>query len=270
MKSNANRHKRLADYIYNDLGPEESEAIKREMSENPDLAESYRMSNKVKKYLKAKIELEEMRSDPSLAEAERLAEIAHGNDPRAGTASAPTGGGLELSGPRKYLPAAVAAAAAIILVIIGLSPSFTSADRLFQTYYEPLDASGYTRRGDMTDLYLNMAEGIKLYNQGAYDKSNRIFSHLYSIHAPLAEVRLFSGLTYMGLGEYDTAVHFLEELLENNVRYIPEATWYLSLCCLKTGALEKAGDLLAGLDEYEGLYSEQAQDLRRKLQRIKK
>jgi len=270
MKKNANRHKRIADYIYNDLGPEESEALEREMSENPDLAESYRLSSKVKQYLKAKIELEEIRSDPSLAEAERLAEVAHGNDHGTGTASAPTGGGLERLGPRKYLFAAVAAAAAIILVMIGLSPSFTSADRLFQTYYEPLDASDYTRRGERTDLYLNMTEGINLYNQGAYEKSNHVFSRLYSIHAPLAEVRLFSGLTYMGLGAYDTAVHFFEELLENNVRYVPEATWYLSLCYLKTGELEKAGDLLPGLDEYEGLYSEQAQDLRKKLRRIRK
>ena len=271
MKKDANRHKKLADYLYHDLDPEEKEALERKISENPDLAESYRLGSKAKKYLKAKIELEEMRSDPSLAEAERLAGLAYGNDPGTGTTSAPTGGGLERLGPRKkYFFTAVAAAVAVILVMIGLSPSFTSADRLFQNYYEPLDASDYTQRGDGSDLYLNLSEGISIYNQGDYEKSNRVFSHLYAIHAPVAEVRLFSGLTYMGLGAYDTAAHFLEELLANNVRYVPEATWYLSLCYLKTGELEKAGDLLSGLDEYEGLYREQAQDLRRKLRRIRK
>jgi len=271
MKNNANRHKRLADYIYRDLDPEEMSALEKEMSENPDLAESYRLNSKVKQYLKAKIELEEMRSDPSLQEAERLAGLAYGKGPRTRSTSVPPGGGLERLGPgRKYLYAAVAAAAAVILVMIGLSPSFADPDMLFQTYYKPLDASDYTRRGDGTDLHLNLAEGISLYNQEAYEKSNYIFSHLYSVHPSLAEVRLFSGLSYMGLEQYDNAAHFLEELLENNVRYLPEATWYLSLCCLKTGELEKARELLSGLDEYEGMYGEQAQDLRNKLRRIRK
>jgi hypothetical protein len=271
MKNHAKIHKRLADYLYYDLSPEEKEALEREISENPDLAEAYHQGRKVRKYLKAKIELEEMRSDPSLAEAERLAGLAYGNDPGRRNSSVPTGGGLERLTPgRKYLFTALAAAVAVILVIIGLSPSRVDADRLFSTYYEPLDATDYTQRGDGSDLYLNLAEGIRLYNQGAYEKANHIFSLLYDIHEPLAEVRLFSGLTYMGLGAYDTSVHFFEELLQHNVRYVPEATWYLSLCYLKTGELEKARDLLSGLDEYEGLYREQAQDLRRKLRRIKK
>ncbi|MFO7934908.1 MAG: hypothetical protein R6U78_12600 [Bacteroidales bacterium] len=269
MKKNNKKHQRLADHIYHDLDPGKREALEREMSGDPDLAGSYHLGKKVKNYLKARIELEQMRSDPSLEEAERLAKIALSDD-HGKTISCPAGGGIHRLGPRKYLFVAVAAASAVILVVIGLTSSFTDPDRLFQAYYEPLDGSDYTRRGGGSDLYLNLSEGMSLYLDGEYEKSSRIFAQLYAVHAPLAEVRLFSGLNLMALGQYEAAEDYLEELLENNVRYVPEAAWYLSLCYLKTGELDKADELLLTLYEYPGLYRENAQDLRRKLRRIKK
>ena len=132
-----------------------------------------------------------------------------------------------------------------------------------------MDASDYTQRGEGNDLYKSISEGIISYNQGDYEQSNLIFNQLdnQSDHHP--EVQLFSGLTHMGLGQYTQARDILQVYIENNSRYIPEATWYLGLCCLKTGDVEKARLHFIHLDAYEGMYKEDAQVLARKLRRMK-
>ena len=66
MKLNSNSGIRLTNYIYNDLDPEEIVKIEQELCEDPELSESYRMNVKDKNNMKAKIQLEEMKSDPMM------------------------------------------------------------------------------------------------------------------------------------------------------------------------------------------------------------
>ena len=76
MKRETDRNRMLADYLYNDLDPEERDVLEREIQKNPELYESYQLNVEVKSYLQAKIQLEEMRSDPMLEDAEKLADLA--------------------------------------------------------------------------------------------------------------------------------------------------------------------------------------------------
>ena len=76
MEEKIDRHRRLADYIYDDLNAEEAGVIEKEISSDPQWSESYQLTRQVKDYLKAKILLEDMRSDPLLEDAEKLAEMA--------------------------------------------------------------------------------------------------------------------------------------------------------------------------------------------------
>ncbi|MCK5135179.1 MAG: hypothetical protein KAR19_05270 [Bacteroidales bacterium] len=269
MNRNSDRSIRLANYIYDDLAPEEVVTIEQELLEDPELSESYRLNMQVKDYLKAKIQLEEMKSDPYLDEAEKLAELAFESD--SNEQEMPSGRHNGISGliRHRFIYSSAIAAAIAVLVILRVFLPFTTPDRLFRDYYEPLDASDYSQRGEANDLYLNLSEGINSYIQGNYEQSNLLFNQMGSVHSDQPEVQLFTGLTYMALEQYGIARDILDSYIEDNYRYLPEASWYLSLCYLKTGDVEKARDLLSQLDAYDGMYKEDAQSLERKLRRIK-
>ncbi len=76
MEHRLDNSRRLADYIYNDLSPEELVEFEREISGDPVLSDAYELNKQVKDYLQTKIQLEEMRSDPMLEDAEKLANMA--------------------------------------------------------------------------------------------------------------------------------------------------------------------------------------------------
>lgn len=260
MKDDVDHINRLADYLYDDLEPDEAMDFERMISENPELAESYQFHVRVRDYLKAKIQLEEMRSDPSLGEAERLAGLSFNNDSKT-----------KVSGNSRkklrYIPAA--AAVIVILVIIRLFIPSTTPATLFEDYYRPLSATGYNQRGETSEYLSGFSEAIDLYNQGAYDESIRILHKVESVQNDLPEVALFQGLNHMGLEQFPAAKDILADYVENNSRLLPEAYWYLSLCYLKTGEYAKCRAVLSRLKAYDGMYAETAQDLESKLRRIK-
>jgi len=269
MKENTNSSVWLANYIYDDLDPEEIVEIEQELSEDIELSASFRMNVKVKDYLKAKIQLEEMKSDPMLAEAERLAE--HAFESTSGEMGMAAGQHHGISGfirPRFIYSTAIAATITMLIAIRFFAP-FTNPDRLFQVYYEPLDASDYSQRGGANDLDQNLSEGINSYIHGNYEQSNLLFNQMGSDYGNQPEIQLFNSLTYMGLEQYSAARDILDGYVESNYRYLAEATWYLSLCYLKTGDVAKARELLSQLDAYDGMYKEDAQSLERKLRRLK-
>ena len=268
MKNNARNKHRLADYLYSDLEPDDSLEFERKISENPELAESYHFNVRVRDYLKAKIQLEEMRSDPLLGEAEKQAELAFENDSvTRGPGDIRSGSNRGFRKKLRYIPAV--AAVIVILLVIRLFVPVTNPDTLFKAYYEPLSATDYNQRGEIDVVFPNLSEGINLYNQGDYEQSIRILDKVKSVQDDLSEVDLFQGLNYIGLERYGTARGILDHYIENNTRFLPEAYWYLSLCYLKTGEYAKSRALLTRLEAYDGMYSEDAQALERKLRRIK-
>lgn len=269
MTRNSDKRIRLADYIFDDMDPGERERIEKEIREDPEISESHDLNVKVKDYLKAKIRLEEMRSDPGLDEAEKLADQADDNQEviREPEGNKSTGRSW-VRGRRLIFTAAIAASVAA-LVLVGIYRPFTTSERLFRDYYEPLDASGYSQRGEVNALYQDLSEGINSYANGNFNEAKLIFDRLGSVYRDQPEVQFFRGLTYIGLKQYQYAKVTLEDYIYNNSRYLPEAIWYLSLCCLKTGDLKEAEDLLIRMNAYEGMYKKDAQALWRKLQRIR-
>jgi tetratricopeptide (TPR) repeat protein len=268
MNRDSNIDIKLANYLYNDMDPEEIIEFEEEMSENPELLESFRMNTKVKEYLEAKVQLEEMKADPSFEEAERLADLAFTDqtaEPEIQRKSHTVSG----TSRRRYIFLSAVAATIALVVLIRILNPFANTDRLYQAYYTPMDAPDFNQRGEHNDLYQYISDGIVSYNQGDYEKSVLVFNQLNDrgVHHP--EVQLFRGLSNIGLEQYAVAREILQQYIESNSRYIPEATWYLGLCCLKTGDIEMARLLFDNLDAYEGLYKEDAQLLVRKLRRVK-
>ena len=266
MERKLDRNRRLADYIYNDLNPEEVVEMKREISHDPQLSDSYQLNMQVKDYLQAKIQLEEMRSDPQLENAEQLAnmafekaspkEVDHQPVPRA-----------KRNRIRSIAFVSAVAAAVAIIISVGIVPSNMDQDSLFDRYYAPVEASDYSQRGG-DEMYRNVAVGITSYVEGNYNQSIDQFSALSSDPTFRSEVQLYSGLSYLGLGQYKSAQNMLESVLAGDNGYQAQTLWYLSLCCLKTGEFKEANTLLAQLEVYDGLYKKDAQTLRKKLRRL--
>jgi hypothetical protein len=210
--------------------------------------------------MKSKIQLEEMKSDPELEEGKRIAEYAF-NEVAKPKASAQRGW-------RFYIPAA--AATILILLVIKIWNPFTDPDTLFKKYYQPLAATNYVQRNEAGILNTDLSMGIQYYNQGDYNQSLLILNQVENELGRSPDVHFFQGLSYLGLEQYMVARNMLEDYVVKNTRYLPEATWYLSLCYLKTGEYVKAMENLRHLKDYEGLYGDQALDLEKKIRRIRK
>ena len=268
MKSNFDKNRMLADYLYNDLDLEEREVLEREIKKNPELYESYQLNIEVKDYLQAKIQLEEMRSDTQLEEAEKLADMAFDfkSTDEEEQETIPSVKRTRIS--RITFTLAIAASIAIV-ISVGIIPSTVDQDRLFDRYYEPIEASDFSQRGGTNEGYQDIAQGINSYLDGNYQQSLDRFNELGSDPAIRSEAQFFTALSYLGLGEYQSAQSTLESLLDSDMRYQAEILWYLSLSYLKTGAYEKANTHLTQLAKYDGMYKKDAQTLRKKLRRFK-
>lgn len=261
--------RRLADYIYNDLSPEEMVEFEREISMDPVLSERYELNKQVKDYLQAKIQLEEMRSDPMLEDAEKLAnmtfDMVSGEEEQHREA-------IPVDRKRnkiRRLTFAVAIAAGVaILLTLGI-PSFINQDQLFDRYYEPLAASDYSQRGESNVAYGSIAMGINSYLDGNYAQSIEQFSQLDADPVFQTEVLFFSALSQLGLGQYENARKLFESLINSDSRYHLETLWYLSLSCMKAGEIDAAYSYLGQLEKYEGMYQSDAQSLRKRLRRFK-
>jgi hypothetical protein len=268
MEHKLDREKRLADYIYDDLGPEEIVEFEDEISKDPRLSESYRLNMQVKEYLQAKLQLEDMRSDPQLEHAEKLSDIVFEIQSQDVQNHESHPDDHKRKRIRNMAFAAAIAASVIIIIAVGIVPGSIDQDRLFERYYEPIEASNYTQRGQFNELYGKLAESINNYMEGNYEQSISLFNELASEPAIRPEVELFTGLSYMGLGEVQRAHNILQISVDGNTRYLPEALWYLSLCCLKEHKVEKAVVLLGQLQTYDGMYKDDAQALLKKLRRF--
>jgi len=267
MERYMDRNRKLADYIYNDLGRNEVVEIEREISNDPELSESYQLNMQVKEYLQAKLQLEEMRSDPGLEDAEKLAGMVFDMESHD-EAELVVPLGRKRNRIRKWSFAAAIAASVTILISLGIIPSTVSQDKLFDRYYEPIEASDYSQRGGSNEIYRNIANGIIDYRDGRYNQSIDRLGGLSAVTEIQPEVQLFTALSYIGLGQYLEAQSILEPAVDSNNRYQPESMWYLSLCYLKTGEVEKASSLLGQLEKYDGLYQRDARSLRKKLRRF--
>lgn len=261
-------NRRLADYIYNDLSPEERVDLERELSENAELSESYVLNKQVVDYLRTKIQLKEMRSDPMLENAEKLAdkafEKASDGEERQQV--------IPINRKRiriRNLTFAVAIAASIAVLITVGTPFGVDQDKLYDRYYDPLEASDYSQRGESNEAYRDVATGINNYLNGNYEQSIEQFSQLATVPAFRSEAQFYTALSRLGLGQYQDAQSIFESYITNENRYHLESLWYLSLCYLKTGEIDQASKHLGQLEKYSGMYQKDAKTLRKKLDRLK-
>ncbi len=161
--------------------------------------------------------------------------------------------------------------AASIVLLLGLGLLYVippknqpSNDELFAEYYEPLKEKQSKNLLMHSDGLIQVRE--KYYNKD-YHAALLLIENLPDNINIKAEKEFFYGLSLMELDYYEDAIEKFVSLLEQeNLRYLPRVYWYLSLCYLKTGEIEKSTELLNYLVETRGYNYHNAEKLLNQLQ----
>lgn len=279
--------RKIANYIFEDMEPEERVQFEAELESNEELAKEYRRQINAAKYLKTKAQVEEVVNDPDFAEAERQVEQffrekdaandAGAADTTKASDAADAAGAADSSNERpatrpsanrslkRILYPLLAAAAIFTGIILVLQAPGDPNERIFNRYYQPLADGRLISRGQTSGLSVTFEEALNLYFEEDYSQSASLFSELSQSDPNQPEYSLFEGLSVLGAGEYSKAATVFDSYLSRYDIYIPEAQWYLSLCYVKLEQPEKAKDLLNELSSLDGKYGVDSKKLLKKL-----
>lgn len=132
----------------------------------------------------------------------------------------------------------IAASAAAVLLLFSLylltrtaSPT-QLADKYIQTHYEHLSQ---TLDGTRDSL----AQGITAYNNRDFTHAQQLFTSLAHDHANNSDARLYNGLTYLRLKQYDQALHEFDTLANMSSLYSNPGPFLKAVTLLQRNA---AGD----------------------------
>jgi len=147
----------------------------------------------------------------------------------------------------------------LILVSIVIFNLKTSNDPLplFNQYFTYYDNQGSgILRGDKDEELLQTA--LLLYDRGKYLESLQIFDQIKINEKNNKTIWMYAGNANLGQGNTSKAIPMFESIIQHNTGFVLQAKWYLSLCYLKDGNLEKAESLLEEIKTIGKYKSEEA------------
>jgi len=162
----------------------------------------------------------------------------------------------------RYISLAAAVVAGAVIIMKVLLPT-DDPGRLFNRYYEPIEAISPVTRGTGSNQADTWASTVMNYNEGNYQAASAGFSDLTESDPTSAAPRFFMGMTHLELGEYDKAATLLEAVAEEQGEYSKEARWYLGLAYLKEGNITDATGYFEMLAQSPGYYSERSEKILR-------
>jgi hypothetical protein len=256
----------IANYLYYDMSQKERTQFEKDLLVNKELATEYKLQSSAIKYLKAKITLEEMKSDPNLAEAERLAEemlseegnVAHIDSKKIRV----------LFNDKRILIRRLAAAVILIGIVSSAILVFSSSNQsLYKSYYAPFNEAFGNYRGNNGVTNTSITKGVKLYISANYIDAIVLFQKLYEENPGDPVSSFYLGLSQLGNSDFLKAISLFEAHLKTFEVYQPEVKWYLALCYLKTDRVNDAYLLLEDLSVYPGKYGDNSKKLAKKLEK---
>ena len=162
----------------------------------------------------------------------------------------------------RYISLAAAVVAGAVIILKVLMPA-DDPGRLFNRYYEPIEAISPVTRSLSNNETDTWASAVMDYNEGNYQEASTGFSDLAEVDPSSAALRFFTGITHLGLGEYDKAATYLEAVAGEKGEYSKEARWYLGLAYLKAGNITEATGCFENLAQSPGYYSERSEKILR-------
>lgn len=266
MERKTKYSKIIANYLYNDMSQEERMQFEKDLLINEELSNEYELQSSAVKYLKARITLEEMESDPDLAAAEKLAEEIL-NEENEVSSSESRKRVIRLSNKKDIIRILAAAVILIGIVSTTLIISSGTNQSLYKSFYDPFDDTYLTYRGENDDIKASLRAGVSLYTQKNYIESSMEFKKIRENYPDDLLSGFYLGLSYMGNDDCQAAIEVFESHINSFDQYNPEVKWYLSLCYLNADSINQSYQLLQELTNYPGKYGEDSKKLAKKLKR---
>ncbi|MCD4711421.1 MAG: tetratricopeptide repeat protein [Bacteroidales bacterium] len=163
----------------------------------------------------------------------------------------------------RFLFSFLAAAIFIGAIVVSVSLIDTKESRLFNKYYHPIEDSNLVSRGEPNSGITEVRIGLLLYYQENYIEAIRHLNNAASDTNNLEIVNLYLGLSYMGVENYEQAIGAFQTNKDDF--YALEIKWYLGLCYLKTGQINKAVTSFELLTSSKGEFGKDSRTLVRKL-----
>lgn len=157
------------------------------------------------------------------------------------------------------------AASLLIFITLGLSlwyfSTYTNIDKIYLAYYQPEPVSFAVRSATMSSDQPVML-GLELFEKKNYSEAIQQLSQ--SPNNPMG--RLYNGLAYMELGEFHQAIpQFTFILQQEDNLFTDQAAWYLALCHLKTKNQKELEASLRQIASGHSIYRTKARKLMNEL-----
>lgn len=163
---------------------------------------------------------------------------------------------------------AVASLTAFIVLGTGIlvySHRTIPAEKLFENYYEPYDGLMNVRSGNSQTADL-LVTAMQKYEEENFESALLLFETVLASDDQNITSKFYTGISYMETERYGFAERSFTGIIDHDDNlFIEHAEWYLGLCYLKTGEIEKAKTLFSSIEESDGYYSNKSKRIARKL-----
>jgi len=165
-----------------------------------------------------------------------------------------------------YILGSLAATIAILMVVwLNSAKDNISGADLYAEYYQPAEINMSFRTAEgIVDSDLRSA--MLCYEHKDYPTAISLFEKILNTDESRIGLNLYSGISYMELSHYAEANENFKRIIEHKANaFIESAQWYLGLCYLKTGEIEKASDIFKAIVSNEGYYKKEAKKVLKKI-----
>lgn len=234
MNNQDNKEDRVLKYLDGELSENEKQLFEKELKTDNELNELYKVHQEINKYINDR---EAHTIKAKLAEAR----IRYDN--------------RELK--KKKLKRFYRAAAIFIVLVsvAGIIFWLTNSDtpltnnELYSQYYTTYSTTIEYRNDTSVltgDYYIALSE----YDKGAYEQALIYFEEIIQKEQNGSSAQFFAGICCMEMGEFDRAIQYFKATINsNNTLFIDQARWFLALCYVRTGDIEKARSILNDLSQ---------------------
>lgn len=154
------------------------------------------------------------------------------------------------------------AASISVLLLIGslllmlLKTSEISPDEVYLSYYQQYEVGNYRASNSASVL----SSAIQTYKDGNYDEAYELFQ---DFNEKNNEVKLLEGITQIETSRYEEAIKSFSSILKTeDITLFEHAKWYLGLCYLKIGDVQKAIAQFEELAEIDGsIYNDRVNEI---------
>ncbi len=231
-------------YIAGEMDETEKLWFLREMEGNPDLRKEVDLRRKTDEIL---------RNRDVINLREKLVRI----ESQVKTGKPPRGPWKEFV---KY--AAVFAGVAVLAGCLLLIPKARLGNNeIIDRYYTPYEPPSPSRSGAMvSNADYNLA--VEYYKVKDYRNAAIYFSKVVQTEPRNMNSWLMNGISNFEVSNYPEAkISFKTVIDDNNNLYIDHAQWYLGLCYIKTGEMEKAREQMTVIENSESIHSKEARKI---------